>query len=116
MQGGYIKYPCYLCLWDSRADTLHYKQQSWLKRIEFQIGKHNVKNEPIVKADHILMPPLQIKLGLMKQFVKALHQDCPACEYLKSFFPKLSEAKVKAGIFVGPQINKLMASEEFLSY
>ncbi|KAL0831279.1 hypothetical protein ABMA28_002123 [Loxostege sticticalis] len=113
MQGGYTKYPCYLCLWDSRADTLHYKQQSWPERIGFQIGKHNVQNEPIVKADDILMPPLHIKLGLMKQFVKALRQDSPAFEQLKRFFPKLSEAKIKAGIFVGPQIKKIIASEEF---
>ncbi|KAL0818421.1 hypothetical protein ABMA28_008887 [Loxostege sticticalis] len=98
MQGGYTKYPCYLCLWDSRADTLHYKQQSWPERIGFQIGKHNVQNEPIVKADDILMPPLHIKLGLMKEF---------------RFFPKLSEAKIKAGIFVGPPLKKIMASEEF---
>ncbi|GBP35906.1 hypothetical protein EVAR_23155_1 [Eumeta japonica] len=113
MQGGYAKYPYYLCLWDSRADTLHYKQQSWSKRIEFQIGKHNVKNEPIVNADHILIPPLHIKLGLIKQFVKALRQDSPTFEYLKSSFLKLSKAIVKSGIYVDPQIKKLVASEEF---
>lgn len=33
------------------------------------------------------MPPLHIKLGLMKQFVKALDQNCEAFE--------LSEAKIK---------------------
>ena len=50
------------------------------------------------------MPPLHIILGLMKQFVKARDQNSEAFEYLKGFFPKLSEAKVKAGIFVGPHI------------
>lgn len=114
MQGGYTKYPCYLCLWDSRADALHYQQHSWPQRSEFQIGQHNVKNKPIVEPDRILMPPLHIKLGLMKQFVKALRQDSEAFQYLKTFFPKLSEAKIKAGIFVGPQIKKIMASEHFL--
>ncbi|GBP75890.1 hypothetical protein EVAR_11002_1 [Eumeta japonica] len=49
----------------------------------------------------------------MKQFVKALCQNSPAFEYLKIFFPKLSEAKVKTGIFVSPQIKKLMTSKEF---
>ena len=24
LQGGYTKYPCFLCLWDSRADKQHY--------------------------------------------------------------------------------------------
>lgn len=114
MQSGYTKYQCYICLWDSRADALHYQQHSWPKRREFQIGQHNVKNKPIVEPDRVLMPPLHIKLGLMKQLVKALPQDSEAFQYLKSFFPKLSEAKIKAGIFVGPQIKKIMASEKFL--
>lgn len=114
MQSGYTKYRCYICLWDSRADALHYQQHSWPKRREFQIGHHNVKNKPIVEPDRVLMPPLHIKLGLMKQFVKALPQDSEAFQYLKSFFSKLSKAKIKAGIFVGPQIKKIMASEKFL--
>ncbi len=42
------------------------------------------------------------KLGLMKQFVKKLDEKSKAFEYLKTFFPKLSEAKIKAGVFVGP--------------
>ena len=25
-QGGYTKHPCFLCLWDSRADSVHYRQ------------------------------------------------------------------------------------------
>lgn len=29
-------------------------------------------------------------------------------------FPKLSEAKVKAGVFVGPQISKILQCNEFL--
>src|SRR5687768_10602276 len=59
------------------------------------------------------MPPLHIKLGLMKQFVTVLNKESAAFKYLHDFFPKLSEAKVKAGVFVGPQINKIMESEEF---
>ena len=27
LQGGYTKYPCFLCLWDSRADDQHYVRQ-----------------------------------------------------------------------------------------
>ena len=61
----------------------------------------------------VLMPPLHIKLGLMKQFVTALNKDSPAFTYLQNIFPKLSEAKITAGIFVGPQIKKGMESLEF---
>lgn len=116
IQGGYTKYPCHLCLWDSRADSVHYQQRRWPDRVEFQIGKHNVKWEPIVDPNSILMPPLHIKLGLMKQFVKALDENSEAFEYLKGFFPKLSEAKIKSGIFVGPQIKKIMNSDEFTQF
>ena len=69
--------------------------------------------EPLVDPKNVLMPPLHIKLGQMKQFVKALNQELDACKYLLEFFPKLSEAKIKGGIFVGPQIKKIFKSTEF---
>ena len=59
------------------------------------------------------MPPLHIKLGLMKQFVKNLYEKLEAFEYLKKIFPKLSEAKVKAGVFLGPQIRQIFPDEKF---
>lgn len=113
LQGGYTKYPCYLCLWDSRDKNAHYHQRDWPQRTEFSLGKCNVKWEPLVEPHKVLMPPLHIKLGLMKQFVIALDKESPAFTYLKNIFPKLSEAKIKAGIFVGPQIKKVMESAEF---
>lgn len=113
LQGGYTKYPCYLCLWDSRADAKHYVQRSWPERTEFCVGQSNVKYEPIAVPENVLMPPLHIKLGLMKQFVKALDKNSEAFKFLRNFFPKLSEAKVKAGIFVGPQIKNILKNEEF---
>jgi len=33
--------------------------------------------------------------------------------YLRQKFPKISEAKMKEGIFIGPQINKLMEDHDF---
>jgi len=38
------------------------------------VGGQNVINEPLVARDRIILPPLHIKLGLMKQFVKALNR------------------------------------------
>ena len=32
LQGGYTKYPCFLCLWDSRADDQRYIRQEWQLR------------------------------------------------------------------------------------
>ena len=49
----------------------------------------------------------------MKQFVKALDHHKPAFQYLKNKFPKISDAKIKEGIFVRPQIRELMLDEKF---
>ena len=59
------------------------------------------------------MPPLHTKLGLIKQFVTALDKELAAFKYLQVLFPKLSKAKVKAGIFIGPQIKKIIECDEF---
>ena len=58
------------------------------------------------------MPSLHIKLGLVKQFIKALSPESEAFKHVRLMFPKLSEAKVKGGIFIGPQIRRMLASEE----
>ena len=39
----------------------------------------------------------------MKQFVKALDCEGEAFQEIRAMFPKLSDAKVKGGIFVGPE-------------
>jgi hypothetical protein len=57
-----------------------------------------------VDPEKIILPPLHIKLGLMKQFVKAQDRNGNCFNCLSNKFPALSHAKVKEGIFVGPQI------------
>ena len=98
MQGGYTKHPCYLCEWDSRAKG-HYKCSDWPPRKSFQIGKRNVLNIPLVKTDTTILPSLHLKLGYMKQFVKRLDKDSKAFLHLKSVFPRLSDAKIKEGMY-----------------
>jgi hypothetical protein len=49
----------------------------------------------------------------MKQFVRALPQEGPCFKYLSMKFPTLTQDKLKAGIFVGPQIHKLMKDKDF---
>ena len=60
------------------------------------------------------MSPLYIKLGPIKQFVKALDKDGAAFKYLQNLFPKLSESKVRGGIFIGPQVKLILKSDEYL--
>ena len=44
--------------------------------------------------NNLTLPPLHIKLGLMKQFVKALPKEGPCFKYLTAKFPGLSDAKL----------------------
>ncbi|KAI6648986.1 hypothetical protein LOD99_6869 [Oopsacas minuta] len=113
-QGGYTKYPCFLCLWDSRADARHYFQKVWSHRDHLVSGSHNVIQEPLVDSNDVLLPPLHIKLGLMKNFVKALPKESRGFLYLVEKFPAISDAKIKGGIFVGPQIREQFKDDEFL--
>ncbi|KAI6646990.1 hypothetical protein LOD99_8989 [Oopsacas minuta] len=110
LQGGYTKYSCFLCLWNSRADGEHYSKIQWSPRKELMPGKYNVIKEPLVCREKVLLPPLHIKLGLVKQFVKALDFEGEAFQEIRAMFPKLSDAKLKGGIFVGPQITTMLKS------
>ena len=49
----------------------------------------------------------------MKQFVKAFPKDSEIFKYLSSRFPRLPEAKLKEGVFVGLSIRKLMKDNNF---
>ena len=60
------------------------------------------------------MPPLHIKLGLIKNFVKALaKQNSNGFEFLCEKFTELSQAKLKEDIFVGLQILEVFEDPEF---
>ena len=49
----------------------------------------------------------------MKNFVKTMNLAEAAFTYLREEFPTLSEAKLKGGIFIGPQIWELSKDEFF---
>ena len=70
-QCGYTKYPCFLCMWNSRARENHWIKTNWPPRLDLKPGDPNILHEPLVDRKKIIFPPLHIKLGLMKQFVKA---------------------------------------------
>lgn len=96
MQGGYTKYPCYFCEWNSRASN-QYECNEWPSRNVFQIGKKNVVNVPLLQSENVILPPLHLKLGYIKQFVKKLDVQSEPYNHLRAVFPRLSEAKVKEG-------------------
>jgi hypothetical protein len=113
LQGGYTKFCCFLCEWDSRDKTQHYLRKEWPQRQSPIPGQKNITHPPLVSSDAIILPPLHIKLGLVKNFVKAMDRNSDAFRHLKTLFPRVSDAKIKEGIFVGPQIRILMGDKMF---
>lgn len=113
-QSGFTKYPCFLCMWDSRDRAHHYTMKDWPPREDLVPSRsNNIINNPLVERDKIIFPPLHIKLGLMKQFTKALDKDGDCFMYLCEVFPGLTTEKLKAGIFDGPQIRQLIRDTQF---
>lgn len=104
LQDGFTKYCYFLYLWDSRETSKHYLVKDWPIRDTFTPEQNNIKYVPLVNPQKVILPPLHIKLGLMKIFVKALNKEEPGLKHLSQVFPRLSEAILKEEIFVGPQI------------
>ena len=72
---GFTKYCCFICEWDSRNWSLHYSRKYWPVRKSLEPGIINVENQPLVELSKILLPSMHLKLGLMKNFVKAMNQE-----------------------------------------
>jgi len=52
----------------------------------------------VKKTEDILLPPLHIKLGIASKFIKtAVDSSAEVFDCLKNIFPRLSDAKIKAG-------------------
>ena len=58
--------------------------------LSMTVGEKNVIAKPLVDRSSIIFPPLHIKLGLMKQFVKALNKDGDYFKYICGTFTGLS--------------------------
>ena len=63
---------------------------------------------------YILLPPLHVKLGLMKQYVKSLDKSGKCFKYICQKFSFLSDEKLKAGMFDGPKMRQLLKDKEFI--
>ena len=54
LQGGYTKFPCFLCLWDSKARTKHWIKNDWPVRSELIPGSFNVLVPSLVECSKIV--------------------------------------------------------------
>ncbi|GBM42738.1 CCR4-NOT transcription complex subunit 6-like [Araneus ventricosus] len=101
---NYSKYGWQIC-----ADL----KRDWPQRASFKPGEMNVKHPLLAEPHKIIIPPLHIKLGLVKNLAKAMDKNGPAFKYLHEKFPRLSVAKIKEGVFVGTQIKQLFRDSNF---
>lgn len=78
---------------------------------------YSVWSIPLVDPNDIFLPPLYIQLGLINIFVKAMGKtNSEGFQYLKEKYPKISTAKLKEGIFVGPYIRELIKDNDFMRH
>lgn len=62
------------------------------------MGEHSLIKQPLVNFGKFLLPPLHIKLGIVKNLIKQLVKGQEVYDCLTAIFPKLSPAKIKEGM------------------
>lgn len=103
LKPGYAKHQCFLCMWQGRQNHFHYdRTHSWPPRRTFRIGEGSQIKKPLVDANRIILPPLHIKLGVVRNFTRALPRDGQAYSVLLKLMKNLgvSEAKVQNGTII----------------
>ena len=68
----FTKFPCYICEWDSIIRDQHWLKKQLPVRKVLAPGEENILHNTLVDQKKIFLPPLNIMLGLIKQFLKAL--------------------------------------------
>lgn len=118
LQGGYTKYMCFMCNWDSRFKQSQYDFRGWEARGEPQIGEKNVIRKALVPKENILLPPLHVKLGIVKSFIKTIAQrpEVVPVLYSQIYKEKISVDKIKNGTLNGPDIRKLISTENAITF
>ena len=102
-------------MWDSRDRKKHWAQKEWPIHKTLKAGTPNIVHDPIVSREKVVFLSLHIKLGLIKQFMKALDSDGECFQHIVSAFPKLLFDKIKTGVFDRPQIRTLVRDEKFFN-
>ena len=89
-----------------KATTL----KCWPRRNDLKVGKENIIRE-LVEKEKIMLLPLHIKLGLMKQSVKVLDKNEDGFKYSCRFFLGLSFDKQKPGTFMAHKFVSPLATQ-----
>jgi hypothetical protein len=76
LQLGCTKFCCFLCVWDIRDRKHQYIQKQWNKRESLLPGHKSIVNTSLINREKVYLPPLHIKIGLIKNFVKIAQVLC----------------------------------------
>ena len=114
-QFQFTKYTCFMCEWDSRDKINHWIKRDWPLRESLTPGYRNIFHPTLVDRSYVILSPLHIKLGLIKQLVKTLSKESVCSKYIQEKFLYISAEKVKEGVFVGSPSRKLTKDAQFLS-
>jgi hypothetical protein len=106
LQKGCTKFCYFVCEWNSHAKIVYYSK-NWPLHKSHTPGTKNVAHQPLVDPCKVLLPPLHIKLGIIKNYVKTLDRNGAAFSFLCEKFPRLSMERIKAGVFIGSEICQL---------
>ena len=100
-------------MWDSWPRDKHWNQKEWRLRETLEVGMPIIVNDPVISWEKIIFPPLDIKLGLMKPFVRALNTDAECFQHIVSVHIVLSFKRIKADVLDGTQIHALVHDEDY---
>ena len=104
LQDGYIKYPCFLCMWDSHADKQYYVQHKWPTRYTLEPDFHNVVSHFLVNLEKIFFADSPCKVMPNEKKLWTLSKDRRGFFFLKQEFPHISD---------GSQIRELLNNPNF---
>ena len=65
-------------------------------------AREEIVSPPLVLPVKIYLPPLYMKLSLVKNFVKGMDKTCRGFEYMGNKFPNVSDAQINEVIFISP--------------
>jgi hypothetical protein len=88
LESRYTNFCCFECEWDRWATDCHYRIQKSPLRSETTPGQKDVVHSVSGDKSKIYLPPLHIKLGLIKTSVKAMDKESKRFACLRQKFPQ----------------------------
>ena len=73
--------------WDSKDKINHWIKRDWPFRESLTPSYRNILYPALVDRSNVILPPLHIKLGLIKQLVKALNKEGACFKCIQEKFP-----------------------------